>query len=456
MREGSAPDWTRSRMRILLIAHEFPPIPSAQSLRWAYLVRELALLGHSLDVLAPDHPGYGPGGGLPDWPESVTVHRTFPGLFAWSLKHRPGRARRSRAGAAMTSDEQGVAPSMGPPASSASPVPVRLNWKGRLVERLRRLYAAALFPDVRSEWNPWARRALRPLLHAIAPDVVIVSHEPASTLPLGLMAKQRGYRLVADLGDPVCAPYTPRRWRRRAFRLERRVCQHADLVTVTTVATRDLLIARHAVEPSHIHVMAQGFDDSPRAIGNTPVALADRKSLELLYAGSFYFFRQADGIVDAVLRTPGVRLNVASSAVPEDLVEAARLYPDSIRLLGFMPHKEVLQLQRRVDILVNLANDDPSQVPGKVYEYLGANRPILHIGNELADEAATLVARTGTGWVCRNDVDAITALLSECVRERRFGSDAGARLVRNEGTIQDYAWSAHAKELVHRISSLER
>lgn len=443
-------------MRILLIAHEFPPIPSAQSLRWAYLVRELALLGHQLDVLAPDHPGYGPGSGLPDWPESVTVHRTFPGLFAWSLKHRPGRVRRSRAGATTTSDGQGIAPLVVPPASAPSPVQVRLNWKGRLVERIRRLYAAALFPDVRSEWNPWARGALRQLLDAIDPDIVIVSHEPASTLPLGLMAKDRGYRLVADLGDPVCATYTPVRWRRRAFLLERRVCQHADLVTVTTAATRDLLIGRHAVEPSRIHVMVQGFDDSQRAIRDEPVALANRECLELLYAGSFYFFRRVAGLIDAVLRTPGVRLNVASSAVPEILVEAAGQYPDSIRLLGFMPHQDVLQLQRRVDVLVNLANDDPSQVPGKVYEYLGANRPILHIGNDPADEAATLVVRTGTGWVCRNDVDAIAALLSERLGELRSGGDAGARLVRNEGTIQSYAWSAHAKELVQRLSSLER
>lgn len=436
-------------MRILLIAYEFPPIPSAQSLRWAYLVRELALLGHRLDVLAPNHPGYGHGGGLPECPESVVVHRTFPGPFAWWLKQRLGRLRRSGSGPMAESDGRGNAPAMVPT------VPVHLNWKGRLVERVRVLYTAALFPDVRSEWNPWARRALRPLLDAVTPEVVIVSHEPASTLSLGLIAKQRGYRLVADLGDPVCAPYTPRRWRRRAFRLERQVCKHADLVTVTTAAARDLLIARHAVDPSRIHVMVQGFDDSATVIGDTPGVAIDRERLELLYTGSFYSFRQATGLVDAVVRTPGVCLSVASSAAPEVLVEAARRYPDAIRLLGFLPHKAVLQLQRRVDILVNLANDDPSQVPGKVYEYLGANRPILHIGNNPLDEAAALVVRVGAGWVCRNDADAIVALLSEHLRQRRSGLDPGAQLVRNEATINRYAWSAHAKELAQRISLLK-
>src|SRR5690606_37156346 len=33
-------------MRVLLIAYEFPPSPSPQSLRWAYLSRELVALGH--------------------------------------------------------------------------------------------------------------------------------------------------------------------------------------------------------------------------------------------------------------------------------------------------------------------------------------------------------------------------------------------------------------------------
>ena len=35
-------------MRILLIAYEFPPSPSPQSLRWTYLVRELDRLTREL------------------------------------------------------------------------------------------------------------------------------------------------------------------------------------------------------------------------------------------------------------------------------------------------------------------------------------------------------------------------------------------------------------------------
>ena len=42
------------RLRILLIAYEFPPSPSPQSLRWAYLANRLVAAGHDVHVLAPD------------------------------------------------------------------------------------------------------------------------------------------------------------------------------------------------------------------------------------------------------------------------------------------------------------------------------------------------------------------------------------------------------------------
>ncbi len=434
-------------MRIFLIAHEFPPIPSAQSLRWAYLARELASQGHQVHVLAPDHPGYGPKGGFPEGLETAVVHRTFPGPFAWLLAHRPRRSPNAPVPAS-----QSVAKPTD--SLSESSAPASLNWKGRLVARITKVYAAAFFPDVRSEWNPWARRAMLPLLKAFDPDVVIVSHEPAGALTLGLMAKKRGYRLVADLGDPVCAPYTPVRWRRRALTLERDVCHQADLVTVTTEATRELLTTRHAVESSNIHVMTQGFDGSLPARGpHVPAVTMDQNRLELLYTGSFYSFRRSTQLIDAVIRTPGVRLTIASSAVPEPVVDAARRHPDAIRLLGFLRHTDVLMIQRDAHVLVNLANDDPTQVPGKIYEYLGAQRPILHVGGHPADAAAALLKRVHAGWVCIDDADAIAALLAERLQER-LQPIPPERKSRDEKAISRFAWSVHASELVDRISAL--
>lgn len=425
-------------MRVLLIAHEFAPIPSPQSLRWMYLVREIAALGHQVEVLAPDHPGYGPPRGMPSLPDAVVVHRTSPGRFARALSTL--LAIRRRAPRSVGSDAIASPPSVG-----ATPGPVRLNWKGRLVERIRALYASGLFPDERAEWNAPARKALRPLLASMDPDVVVVSHEPASTLPLGLLAKRLGYRLVADLGDPVCAPYTPRRWRRRAWQLERKICEEADLITVTTGATRQLLSKRHGLDQARVHVMPQGYDADAFAASQPAAATFDPARLEVLYTGSFYAFRRHEALIEAVLSTEGVRLNIASAAVPASIADAARKHPDRIRLFGFLPHDEVLALQRGADLLVNLANGDASQVPGKIYEYLGADKPILHVGDNSADEAIALLSRTGAGSACENTREAIGAALED-YRGRR--KTAGQR---DQNAIAAYAWSAQARALMERL-----
>lgn len=425
----------KAGMLILLIAHDFPPIPSPQSLRWAYLVRELDRLGHRVHVLAPDHPGYGPAGGLPKWHDTVRVHRTFPGPFAWSLGRGlslRNRLRRRRAGPKFGSDSH----------SSVVPVePARLNWKGRLMEGLRMLYASALFPDVRSEWNPWARRTLKLLLGAISPDVVVVSHEPASTLPLGLLARRMGYPLLADLGDPVYADYTPKRWRRRAWRLEREICRKADFLTVTTEMTKALLCQRHGIEPGRVEVMEQGFEGGMSVPARAGVFDASR--LELLYTGSFYAFRVPKTLIEAVIRTPGVRLSVASSSVPAVLTDAAQNHPQAFRLLGALPHQDVLRLQMGADLLVNLANRNVCQIPGKIYEYLGARRPILHVGGEPGDEAAKLMERTGAGWTCGDDAAGLAGFLAELVHEHKKGG-VGRSLARNEDIIDKYTWETRA------------
>src|SRR5690606_39301354 len=100
------------------------------------------------------------------------------------------------------------------------------------------------------------------LLGEVRPDVVVSSHEPATTLQVGLQAARGGFRWVADLGDPVLAPYTPRRWQGRAGRLERDVLREAEHVLVTTPATRELLCDRHGADPRRVTVVPQGFDES--------------------------------------------------------------------------------------------------------------------------------------------------------------------------------------------------
>lgn len=446
-------------MRVLLIAYEFSPSPSPQSLRWTYLGRELVRAGHEVHVVTTE-PAWAMDG-LPALPPQMHIHRVVGGPIAAALAMLVRRQQTKRAarggGASRSGHPISVA---GGPTAPLSPVPgdgARLNWKGRLVERLKPVAMNLLYPDVRGEWAYPARKEVERLLEAIRPDIMITSHEPAMPLEVGIRIKRR-HRIpwLADLGDPVLADYTPRRWHRRAFRVERQVMRLADGITVTAPGTRQLLLERHraASGKGGIQVLAQGFDDAVVPDAGIAADIFDDGLLELLYTGSFYQFRRPDALIDAILVVAGVRLNVAASAIPDWLRSRFDAHPERFRLLGFRPHLEVLALQRRADVLVNVANDNPCQVPGKIYEYLGAGRPILHTGNIVEEDvSAELVRDRRRGWICAGGPE-IESLLRTLVAGKRAGQPDPAGLDLGPGAVVDFSWRQRTRQLVAILGRL--
>lgn len=437
-------------VRLLLIAYEFPPSPSPQSLRWSHFVRELIALGVEVHVLTAEN--WWPMGPTQP-PAGAIVHRAWPGgvasIVALARRWQRLRGKQQENARDGGSEDAGATQARwagGPDANAfAEVVPVTgLNWKGRAVNRLNSLIGRFTFPDARGRWEPFARRKLDTLLESLQPDVVVSSHEPATTLRLGRIASEAGFPWVADLGDPVLSFYTPSRWKKESGRVERWTCRNADRVTVTTRAAAALLARRHDVPESRFEVLTQGYDGAREA---APVSTRfDPGRLELLFTGSFYQFRQPRALVEAVLANPGVRLNIATSQAPDWLPALLEAHPDQLRLLGFVPHAQAVTLQRSADVLVNIANDDPVHVPGKVYEYLGAGRPILHLGDNGEDVAAQLLREHRRGLVVANDAGSISAGLDELAAINRDGAWR-ERFQLDEAGVEQYQWQAIARRL---------
>lgn len=440
-------------MRFLLIAYDFPPIPSPQALRWAYLTRELVKSGHRVEVIAPDVPGYGPGG-LPELPADVIVRRVFPGRLTRFLL---GRGRKTTvpatsAATASTADETRGASveevlnwkgrlrkSL---ESSFAGEGSGLNWKGRLAERIKAAVSDRVFPDYRAEWVEHAIAALQVSVAEARPDVVVVSHEPACALPVGIAAARQGLPLVVDLGDPVLAPYTPEKWKKAAFALERDACHAAMMVSVTTDAAAEVLQERHSLPDGKVVVIRQGFDPDFRTDAAHSGVLFDSGMLELLYTGSFYSFRSAQMLLDVVLSVPGVRLSIATIRAPDYLLEYVDRSQGRIRLLGFLPHTAAVAAQRQCDILVNLANADPVQVPGKIFEYLGAGKPVMHLRGEHQDATGTLVSATRAGWDIASTPEQIESALVEAIDCKAAGK-LSMRAPRRD-QVGQYSWPSLA------------
>lgn len=431
-------------MRILLIAYEFPPGPSPQSLRWSRLTRELVRLGAEVSVLTVRREGERVR--LP-LPPGLIIDRTPAGVASGLVAHVQARHVRES-----SAPLQSFGAALPPDVTLPSVRDAALNWKGRLVACLDRLAGAFTFPDGFGQWEVAARLRLRQVLEEFRPDVVISSHEPATTLRLGRTARELGFAWLADLGDPVLSTYTPARWRRRARQVEAWTCRNASHVSVTTAATKELLVARHGVDAARFSVLPQGYDnpDAGPAEAALPV-LFDPGTLELVYTGSFYAFRHPRALIEAVRQCDGVRLTVATRTPPAWLQEVVGTCPDRLRLTGFLTHPQALALQRGSDILVNIANQDEVQVPGKLFEYIGAARPILHVGGG-ADVAALLHGRR-RGVAVADRADAIVGALRQ-LRQFKRARTLESRFDLRPGLYPEYEWSNTGRRLFEILRGL--
>ena len=416
--------------RILILAYEYPPILAAQSLRWFYLANVLAekddLEVHVLTTKIRDiwrfsgeiHP-------------RIHVHRVFPGPFIGLSGYLASRT------------EVGSTPSKPVTLQSSGLAAWLYGWARALLNQL-------LFPDVRSEWFPFAWRAIRRLCVGESFQVIISSHEPGVDLLLGRRLKRHYPHLswIVDLADPLLTPYTPR-WRRILDkRLERQVCQEADRILVTNQMVKNVLISRHGEQlgkdlAPFTHI-AQGFSHLPDAdtaqfMEFTNTVLVSDKHFTLLFTGNFYpGFRDPHELIRAVARQPQIRLVIAGN--PGPFKNALTALKEQVTLLGALDHFRCLALQQAATMLVNLANKQADQIPGKVYEYLGAGRPILHISQSEQDEASKLIQAKRRGEVVANraaDIESKLLALYRCWQERRL--DQSYELARE--TVAEYSWS---------------
>jgi glycosyltransferase involved in cell wall biosynthesis len=423
-------------MRILLSAYNYPPLSTTHSKRWYYLSRELARLCVEVHVLAPDLPTREES--ALEVPPGVTVHRCEAGgVTGWLARMQRGRAK--------------AASNMAPARRVSAERPataVTLNWKGRALRLLKRLVGLYCFPDASGQWRRPARLALERLLDGMHPDLLISSHEPAVTLELGLSVASRVPAWLVDLGDPVLAPYTPVRWRPRAARLERVTCRMADAVVVTTAATGELLRARHDIAATKLLLLSQGFDDS---VPRLPTKQLPGKPLLLLYSGRFYRFRDPKPLLDAVLALEGVRLTVVAPEVAPELLSYAPRSMGRIVFTGEQPHAQVLAWQRDCDVLVNIGNALPAQMPGKLVEYLGSGKPILHCQATYVDPAVALLQLWRCGWACRNESTSLQVLLGQLVTSPQRIVDMAAG---DAEAIAGQGWSQLGAKLLAHFEQL--
>ena len=330
------------------------------------------------------------------------------------------------------------------PGGSALAALLRLGRGGGTAPRSRRAFAGLrrlsdwwLLPD---SYVGWAGRAAAVAARRIARGGVdaVLSSSPPDSAHLAARRLHRRFRLpwVADFRDPwigLSFRTPPTAWHRaRQAAMERAVLGGADLVlTASRTHADDLrrraggLTAPDAVAiPGRLEHLPNGFEPEPEA-GRGPDPGAD-ESFTLVFAGTLSQMPDADVFLEALhdlfARRPEARRRIrARLAGPyekshSDRAEALGL-TGIVHFPGALPHAETRALERGADLLLLWKPRGAgyrTMVPGKLYEYLDAERPVLAMLRE-DDEAAALVRSAGGEVVPPGDRAPLSAAI-----ERRY------------------------------------
>lgn len=290
-----------------------------------------------------------------------------------------------------------------------------------------------LFPTTffRLELMRWASRAARAAAGSSF-DAVLTSGPPHEVHLAGLRLKrQHGVPWVADFRDPwvantwmtLNADGLPRGW---TVRMERAVVREADLIITNAPAARAALVAAFPEHAEKIVSLTNGYD--PEVFEG----LQRRSDPEgegrwmLLHPGEMYAGRDPRHLLEALaglLRTwpsdrPQPRLQLLGG---RHMAESVRGELDRLGLTGVVtqrghvPHREALQAMVDADVLVLLDTAGrKTGVPAKLYEFLGAGRPILALAEPDSDTASVLQSSGVEHRIARpNDAPAIEQALRE-------------------------------------------
>jgi len=420
---------------VLLISYYFPPHHSVGGRRAYRFARHLADFGWDPVVLCA-----GPEGTeardeamLADLDGRAAVHADW---------HRPW-ARRARAFLAPEGEE-----------------------RGRLAGRLRK-GLGDLFRDV-SEPLPMGGRSLSTGMAAEAATRVGREHEVAAVWGTGppfsaLEVARRTARalerpLLLDLRDPwTFSPEAKRRnrvsrrWDRAA---EARLLQAADQVVLTSRAQQGEYAKRHpGVAAERLHTIYTGFDGFPAPPRPARPWTQGAEPWTVAHFGNLYGLRTAVPLLEALGELqknrelpPGAVRLVNYGYLPPSDREAAERLGVTLEQPGRVPMAEGLARLREADVLfLPTFGDQEWFIPGKLYDYLVAGRPVLTVcrGEELADivrqtcigcvidpeDGAGLVralgdALEGRGWAggaFSPDLEAITGLSARAAARQLAG-----------------------------------
>jgi hypothetical protein len=401
--------------RILFVSGFFPPYSPLGAVRPPALVAYWRARGHDVRVIALKNPAVTGKIPLPLPEERVTyVPFEMPGGGVQRIAHGVlGALRRLRPHPAAAAD--GARPASAPPPEEAG-----------ALRHLRRLYQYGVqFPDRYRSWMKPGVEAGVTLARSWRPELVYSSGPPHSAhIVASRIARRLSLPWVVELRDvwannPYVQNPAPIELAQRI--LSRGVLRQATAcVTLTATASAEV----HAITGRPTVVSFNGFEREDFA-GLDHVPPLDAERLTIVHAGVIYAGRRDPVALFQALAILGPeRHAVRVLFYHDDMASVLRRaeqagVADCIEICRPVPRAEILRIERAADVLLLCRWADPRDdgiIPGKIFEYIGARRPILAVGSTTG-EAAQIIRGGDFGLVSNSPME-IARQLRRWIKEK--------------------------------------
>ncbi|EKT4548931.1 glycosyltransferase family 4 protein [Flavobacterium psychrophilum] len=279
--------------------------------------------------------------------------------------------------------------------------------KQSFIQKLLLLVRGNLFiPDARILWVKPSVKYLEKYISENNIDTIITSGPPHSLHLIGLKLKQNlNVKWFADFRDPwttigyhsalKLSSYAEKKHKN----LERKVLNTADTIIVTSKTTKTEF---QAITTKPIEVITNGYD-----VENISKQTLDEK-FTLAHIGSFLSDRNPiilwESLSELVAENKKFRTHFQLKLIGKvsqeilDTIDGFNLN-SYVNNLGYVSHKEAIEHQKKSQILLLIEIDSletKSIIPGKLFEYMVSERPIIAIGPKGSD-FAEIITETNTG-----------------------------------------------------------
>ncbi|MBK7211766.1 MAG: glycosyl transferase family 1 [Bacteroidales bacterium] len=425
-----------NRKKVLVISYYWPPSGGSGVQRWLKLVKYLHEYGWEPVVYTPENPEY-PAideSFIKDiLPEQRVVKKPIWEPYGF-YKKLVGLKKDDRINVGFLKEKK----------------------KSRFTESISVWLRGNIFiPDARRFWIRPSIKFLTNLCRSEHFDAIITTGPPHSMHLIGLgVSKATGIPWLADFCDPWTGIdfYDQLKLTaladKRHHRLEKRVLENADAVSVVTP---NMLEEFQQIHSRNYNVVLNGFDaadikdikpselDEKFSIGHIGSLVPSRNPHVLWKALSSIVAETPEFAKDLEIKLVGK----VDFSVLED-IELSGL-TGNLHKDDYLPHQDAIRESQSSQVLLLLINRTQNArgiLTGKLFEYLASRRPILCIGPTDGD-AAEILQKSQAGKVCDyEDVEACKQLVMDYYQKFKNGE-----LFIPANSIELYTWKHLASDV---------